>query len=128
MIAEIIGLSAAIDYMKEVGVQNIADYEHELLEYANAKFSNIDGIRIIGSAKNKASVISFVVEGVHHYDIGSILDQYGIAVRTGNHCAQPLMQRMGISGTVRASFAFYNTKEEIDKFVEALIKVINMLS
>lgn len=127
MIAEIIGLSAAIDYMKEVGVQNIADYEHELLEYANAKFSYIDGIRIIGSAENKASVISFVVEGVHHYDIGSILDQYGIAVRTGNHCAQPLMQRMGISGTVRASFAFYNTKEEIDKFAEALIKVINML-
>ncbi len=127
MIAEIIGLSAAIDYMKEVGVQNIADYEHELLEYANAKFRNIDGIRIIGTAKNKASVISFVVEGVHHYDIGSIIDQYGIAVRTGNHCAQPLMHRMGISGTVRASFAFYNTKEEIDKFAEALIKVINML-
>ena len=127
MIAEIIGLSAAIDYMQNVGIQNIADYEHELLEYANSKFKEIEGIRIIGTSANKASVISFVVEGVHHYDIGSLLDQFGIAVRTGNHCAQPLMKCMGISGTIRASFAFYNTKQEIDSFVVALNKTLNML-
>ena len=127
MIAEIIGLSAAIDYMQDVGIKNIADYEHELLEYANSKFKEIEGIRIIGTSANKASVISFVVEGVHHYDIGSLLDQFGIAVRTGNHCAQPLMKCMGISGTIRASFAFYNTKQEIDSFVAALNKTLNML-
>jgi len=127
MIAEIIGLSVAIDYMQEIGIQNIADYEHELLEYANSKIASIDGVKIIGTSANKASVISFIVEGVHHYDLGSLLDQYGVAVRTGNHCAQPLMTRMGINGTVRASFAFYNTKQEIDIFVEALIKTLNML-
>ena len=128
MIAEIIGLSSAIDYMQEIGIQNIADYEHELLEYATSKLEKIDGLRIIGDTKNKASVVSFVVKGVHHYDIGSLLDQFGIAVRTGNHCAQPLMKSMGISGTVRASFAFYNTKEEIDVFMEALNKALNMLT
>ena len=127
MIAEIIGLSVAIDYMQEIGIQNIADYEHELLEYANSKIASIDGVKIIGTSANKASVISFIVEGVHHYDLGSLLDQFGVAVRTGNHCAQPLMTRMGINGTVRASFAFYNTKQEIDIFVEALIKTLNML-
>ncbi len=127
MIAEIIGLSVAIDYMQEIGIQNIADYEHELLEYANSKIVSIEGVKIIGTSVNKASVISFIVEGVHHYDLGSLLDQFGVAVRTGNHCAQPLMTRMGINGTVRASFAFYNTKQEIDIFVEALNKTLNML-
>ena len=127
MIAEIIGLSVAIDYMQEIGIQNIADYEHELLEYANSRIASIEGVKIIGTSANKASVISFIVEGVHHYDLGSLLDQFGVAVRTGNHCAQPLMTRMGINGTVRASFAFYNTKQEIDIFVEALIKTLNML-
>ncbi len=127
MIAEIIGLSVAIDYIQETGINEIADYEHELLEYANSQIKNIKGLKIIGTSENKASVISFVVDGIHHYDIGSLLDQFGVAVRTGNHCAQPLMTSMGISGTIRASFAFYNTKEEIDIFVEALNKTLNML-
>ncbi len=127
MIAEIIGLSVAIDYLQEIGINEIADYEHELLEYANSKIKDIEGLKIIGTSENKASVISFVVKGIHHYDIGSLLDQFGVAVRTGNHCAQPLMTSMGINGTIRASFAFYNTKEEIDIFVEALNKTLSML-
>ena len=127
MIAEIIGLSVAIDYLQEIGINEIADYEHELLEYANSKIKDIEGLKIIGTSENKASVISFVVKGIHHYDIGSLLDQFGVAVRTGNHCAQPLMTSMGINGTIRASFAFYNTKEEIDIFMEALNKTLSML-
>ncbi len=122
-----IGLAKAIDYINEIGLENIAAYEHQLLEYATNEFKKIEGLKIIGEAKNKASVISFVVEGIHPFDIGTILDQLGIAVRTGHHCTQPLMQFYNIQGTIRASFAFYNTKEEINIFINALKKAIEML-
>lgn len=122
-----IGLAAAIDYINEIGLKNIAAYEHELLMYATEQLNKIEGLKIIGTAKNKASVISFVVDGLHPFDIGTLLDQMGIAVRTGHHCTQPLMQFYGVQGTVRASFAFYNTKQEIDEFVKALERTINML-
>jgi len=128
MVAEIIGLATAIDYMESIGIENIQQYENELLEYATEALLKLDGMRIIGTNTNKASVISFVLEDIHHYDAGSLLDQMGIAVRTGNHCAQPLMQCFGLSGTIRASFAFYNTKEEIDIMVKAIKKVQMMLS
>ncbi len=127
MIAEIIGLASAIDYMNTIGLENISGYEHQLLKYASEQLSNIKGLKIIGTAENKAAVISFIIDGIHHYDAGSILDQLGVAVRTGNHCAQPLMKRMGINGTIRASFAFYNTKEEINVLVKAIEKAKSML-
>lgn len=122
------GLAAALDYVTSIGIQNIADYEHELLTYATKRLDEIDGMRIIGRAKEKSSVISFLVGDIHPYDIGMLLDKLGIAVRTGLHCAQPLIDSLGIPGTVRASFAFYNTKEEIDYFIDSLKKVVTMLS
>lgn len=122
-----IALAAAIDYINAIGLKNIAAYEHELLLYATEALQKIEGLKIIGTAKNKASVISFVVDGLHPFDIGTILDQLGIAVRTGHHCTQPLMTFFCIPGTIRASFAFYNTKEEIDIFIEGLKKAIAML-
>ncbi|MBL7883470.1 MAG: cysteine desulfurase [Bacteroidia bacterium] len=122
-----IGLAAAIDYINTIGLEKIAAYEHELLLYATDALQKIDGLKIIGTAKNKVSVISFIVEGLHPFDIGTLLDQMGIAVRTGHHCTQPLMQFYGVPGTIRASFAFYNTKQEIDEFVKTLMRVINML-
>ena len=122
-----IGLASAIDYINEIGLENIAAYEHEMLIYATEAIQKIGGVKIIGTAKNKASVISFIVDGIHPFDIGTILDQLGIAVRTGHHCTQPLMQHYGIPGTIRASFAFYNTKEEIDVFITGLVKAIKML-
>ncbi len=121
-------LGTAIDYLNEIGFDNIAEYEHELLVYATDKLLEIEGLKIFGSAKEKASVISFNIEGIHPYDIGTIIDKLGIAVRTGHHCAQPIMDFYKIPGTIRASFAFYNTKEEIDIFVEALQKAKMMLS
>lgn len=123
-----IGLAAAINYLNETGLNQIAEYEHELLVYATKLLLEIDGVKIIGTARNKAAVISFVVENLHPFDIGMILDKQGIAVRTGHHCTQPLMQFFNISGTVRVSLAFYNTKEEIDVFILALKKAIHMLS
>jgi len=122
-----IGLAVAVDYINNIGLNNIAIYEHELLVYATEELQKIDTVKIIGSAKNKASVISFVVEGLHPFDIGTILDQFGVAVRTGHHCTQPLMAHYCLQGTVRASFAFYNTKEEIDIFIKGLQKAISML-
>lgn len=122
-----IGLAKAIDYINEIGLENIAAYEHELLLYATEAIQQIEDVRIIGTAKNKASVISFVVEGLHPFDIGTILDQLGIAVRTGHHCTQPLMEHCEIIGTVRASFAFYNTKQEVDEFIKGLERAIKML-
>ncbi len=122
-----IGLAAAIDYVNEIGLTTIAAYEHELLIYATKELEKIAEVKIIGTAKNKASVISFIVEKIHPFDIGTILDQLGIAVRTGHHCTQPLMQFYNIQGTIRASFAFYNTKQEIDEFVIALKRAIKML-
>lgn len=127
-IAGVIGLKAAIEYVNEVGINNIAIAEHQLIEYATEQISAIDGVRLIGTAKEKASVLSFLVNDIHPYDIGTILDRLGVAVRTGHHCAEPLMNRLNIPGTVRASFAFYNTKEEVDVFVNALKKVVLMLS
>lgn len=120
-------LGTAIDYLNEIGFENIAKYEHELLEYATAKLLEIEGLRIFGTSENKTSVISFNIEGIHPYDIGTIIDKLGIAVRTGHHCAQPIMDFYKIPGTIRASFAFYNTKEEIDIFVEAVKKAQMML-
>ena len=121
-------LGTAIDYLNEIGFDDIAAYEHELLVYATEKLLQIEGLKIFGNAVNKASVISFNIEGIHPYDIGTIIDKLGIAVRTGHHCAQPIMDFFKIPGTIRASFAFYNTKEEIDIFVEALQKAKMMLS
>ena len=121
-------LGTAIDYLNEVGFENIQAYEHELLEYATSKLLEIEGLRIFGTAKEKTSVISFNIDGIHPYDIGTIIDKLGIAVRTGHHCAQPIMDFYKIPGTIRASFAFYNSKEEIDIFVEAVIKAKTMLS
>lgn len=122
-IAGSIGLGAAIDYVNKIGLDNISAYEHELLIYATEGVSGIPGVRIIGEAKEKAAVVSFVIDGVHPHDAGTVLDQEGIAVRTGHHCAQPVMHRFGIPATTRASLAFYNTREEVDALVEGINKV-----
>ena len=121
-------LGTAIDYLNNIGFDNIAAYENELLAYGTKKLLEIEGLKIFGNAQEKTSVISFNIEGIHPYDIGTIIDKLGIAVRTGHHCAQPIMNFFDIPGTIRASFAFYNTKEEIDIFVEAVKKAKMMLS
>ncbi len=121
-------LGTAIDYLNSVGFENIARQEKELLDYATGQLSEIDGLKIFGNTKQKTSVISFNIDGIHPYDIGTIVDKQGIAVRTGHHCAQPIMEFFCIPGTVRASFAFYNTKEEIDAMVAAVKKAKQMLS
>ncbi len=123
-----IAFGAAIDYMNSIGFDNIADYENEILEYATQELLKIEGLKIYGTLNNKTSVISFNLEGIHPYDVGSILDKMGIAVRTGHHCAQPIMDFYKIPGTVRASFAFYNTNDEVDAFVNAVKKAKMMLS
>lgn len=120
-------LNEAIDYINSIGLDNIEAYEHELLQYATEKLSQIPGMRFIGTAEQKCSVISFVIDGTHPYDVGVILDKLGIAVRTGHHCAQPVMDRFGIPGTIRASLAVYNTKEEIDVLVAGIQRAVNML-
>ena len=121
-------LGTAIDYMNNIGFDAIAKYEKELLDYGTKRLLEIEGLKIYGTSKNKASVISFNIEEIHPYDIGTIIDKLGIAVRTGHHCAQPIMSYYNVPGTIRASFAFYNTKEEIDIFVEAVKKAQMMLS
>ncbi len=121
-------LAEALNYVESIGIENIAVYEHELTEYATQRLSEIEGIRFFGTAKEKSAVISFLVGNIHPYDIGMLLDKLGIAVRTGHHCAQPLTDSLGIPGTVRASFSFYNTKEEIDTFIEAMKRMVMMLS
>ncbi|MGB4415303.1 MAG: cysteine desulfurase [Paludibacter sp.] len=121
-------MAEALCYVQEIGIDEIAAYEHELTEYATRRLLEIENMRIIGTAREKSSVVSFLVGNIHPYDIGMLLDKLGIAVRTGHHCAQPLIDSLGIPGTVRASFAFYNTKEEIDIFIEALKRVAGMLS
>ncbi len=118
-----IGLGAALDYVQGIGMEQIATYEHGLLEYATRAVSAIPGLRIIGTAENKAAVISFVLQDIHPHDIGTVLDREGIAIRTGHHCTQPVMQRFGIPATARASFAFYNTREEVDALVRGIRKV-----
>ncbi|TQI69532.1 cysteine desulfurase/selenocysteine lyase [Gramella sp. Hel_I_59] len=122
-----IAFGAALDYMNSIGFEEIASYEDELLQYATSRLKEIQGMKIYGEAAEKTAVISFNVEGLHPYDIGTLLDKMGIAVRTGHHCAQPVMDFFKIPGTVRASFAFYNTKEEIDTFMEGLKKALMML-
>lgn len=122
-IAGTIGLGAAIDYVNQIGIERIARYEHELLEYGTAALSQIPGLRLIGTAREKAGVLSFVLEGVHPHDVGTILDRRGIAIRTGHHCAMPLMERFGIPATARASLAFYNTREEIDALAAGIYEV-----
>ncbi|MGB8704856.1 MAG: cysteine desulfurase [Gillisia sp.] len=122
-----IAFGAALDYMNAIGFDRIAAYEQELLEYATSELLKIEGLRIYGTAKEKTSVISFNINGIHPYDIGTIIDKLGIAVRTGHHCAQPVMDFFKIPGTVRASFSFYNTKEEIDRLVSAVKKAKTML-
>ncbi|TAJ78412.1 cysteine desulfurase [bacterium] len=121
-----IGLGAAVDYLSGVGLEAVATYERELLAYATQALSGIKGLRIIGTAKEKASVLSFVLEGIHPHDIGTVLDQEGVAIRAGHHCAMPVMQRFGVPATARASFAFYNTKEEVDILVRAVHKVLKV--
>lgn len=120
------GLAKALDYVSAIGMENIAAYEHELTQYAMQQLKTIPGIRIFGEAHEKSSVISFLVDQIHHFDMGTLLDRLGIAVRTGHHCAQPLMQRLGIEGTVRASLAMYNTPEEIDALVAGINRVRTM--
>lgn len=122
-IAGVIALGVAIDYVRAIGLDAIAAHERELVNYATERLSATDGIRIIGTAKEKASVVSFVMENIHAHDIGTIVDREGIAIRTGHHCTQPVMKRFGIPATARASFAFYNTTHEIDALVKALVKV-----
>ena len=122
-----IAFGAAINYMNSIGFDTIASYEHELLEYATRKMNTIEGMKIYGPKENKTSVISFNIKGIHAYDLGTIIDKLGIAIRTGQHCAQPIMDFFGISGTARASFSFYNTKQEIDVFVEGIKRAAMML-
>lgn len=121
-----VGLTAALDYVDSIGMDNIAAYEKELLDYCTEQFKQIPGMRIFGNAREKSAVMSFLVGDIHHYDMGMLLDKLGIAVRTGHHCAEPLMQSLGIQGTVRASFSFYNTKEEVDVLVAGIKRVSKM--
>ncbi len=125
-IAGAIGLGAALDYVSSVGMEAIAAHEHDLLEYATRKASRIPGLRIVGTAKDKASILSFVLQGVHPHDIGTILDRKGVAIRAGHHCAMPVMQRFGIAGTARASFALYNTRDEVDALIAGINEVRRM--
>jgi len=127
MIAEVIGLGAAIDYVEKLGLNQIQHYEHELLAYATEAVLTVPGIRIIGTAKEKSAIISFIVDGVHPLDLGTMLDLRGVAIRTGHHCAQPVMQHFNIPSTARTSFAFYNNKEEINRFADALNEVVKLL-
>jgi cysteine desulfurase/selenocysteine lyase len=119
-IAGAIGLGAAVDYLLDLGMENIAAWEQELLDYLVEKLQNIDDIRLIGTAKQKASVQSFVIDGIHPHDLGTVLDQKGVAIRTGHHCAMPVMDFFGVPGTARASLAFYNDKTDIDQLIHAL--------
>lgn len=121
-----VGLGVALDYVSALGLDNIAEYETSLLSYATEQFSHIPGMQVYGNAREKGAVLSFLVEGIHHYDMGLLLDKQGIAVRTGHHCAQPLMRALGIEGTVRASFSFYNTQEEVDALVNGVTRVCRM--
>jgi cysteine desulfurase / selenocysteine lyase len=126
-IASGMGLGAAVDYVTQINLDSVAAFEHDLLVYATEALSKIPRVRIIGTAKEKASVLSFVIEGIHPHDIGTVLDMEGVAIRTGHHCAQPVMQRFNIPATARASFAFYNTKEEVDILAKGIEKVIEVL-
>jgi cysteine desulfurase/selenocysteine lyase len=127
MIAEVMGLGAAIDYIQSIGIEAIQSWEHELLTYATSQMEQIPGLKMIGQAPEKGALISFTIEGIHPLDIGTFLDLRGVAVRTGHHCAQPVMRFFNVPATARASFAFYNTKEEVDYFVSSLQSIARML-
>jgi len=126
-IADVVGFKFAMDFIDNLGKKQIREHEDELIKYASQEIAEIDGVKIIGQAENKVSVLSFVVAGIHPFDIGQMLDARGVAVRTGHHCTQPLMDRFGIEGTIRASFAVYNTKEEIDVMIDGLKRVVNFM-
>jgi cysteine desulfurase/selenocysteine lyase len=128
MIAQVMGLGAALDYVTRLGLPAIAAWEQQLLTYATDGVSGIPGLRIIGTARNKASILGFVMDGVHPHDIGTVLDDAGVAIRAGHHCAQPVMQRFGVPATARASFAFYNTPAEADALVDGLVHVKKMFT
>ncbi len=126
-VADTIGLGVALEYIKQIGIKDIIEYEDRLMDYATERLQAIEGVRIFGNSENKSSCISFLVEGIHHLDLGTMLDMQGVAIRTGHHCAEPVMRRYGIEGTDRISFAMYNTIEEIDNFIICLKKAISML-
>lgn len=126
-VADTIGLGVALEYIKQIGMKDIIEYEDRLMDYATERLQAIEGVRIFGNSENKSSCISFLVEGIHHLDLGTMLDMQGVAIRTGHHCAEPVMRRYGIEGTDRISFAMYNTIEEIDNFIICLKKTISML-
>lgn len=126
-VADTIGLGVALEYIKQIGIKDIIEYEDKLMDYATERLQAIEGVRIFGNSENKSSCISFLVEGIHHLDLGTMLDMQGVAIRTGHHCAEPVMRRYGIEGTDRISFAMYNTIEEIDSFIICLKKAISML-
>jgi cysteine desulfurase/selenocysteine lyase len=128
MIAQVVGLGSALEYVTELGLDKIATWEHELLSYATERVGAIEGVRIIGTAREKASVLGFVLKGVHPHDIGTILDDQGIAIRAGHHCAQPVMERFGVPATARASFAFYNTLAEVEALADGLLAVRKMFA
>jgi cysteine desulfurase/selenocysteine lyase len=127
-IAGVVGLGAALDYVTDIGIERIGAYERELLDYATAALKSVPGLRLFGEAPHKAAVLSFLIEGAHAHDVATLLDQEGIAVRSGHHCAHPLMQFFGVAATLRASLSFYNTREEVDRFVEALGRVRKLLA
>jgi cysteine desulfurase/selenocysteine lyase len=126
-IGDVVAFGKSIDFINEIGKDQIAKHESELLSYATQELKEIDGLKIIGEAKEKVSVVSFIIDGIHPFDVGQMMDARGVAVRTGHHCTQPLMTRYGIEGTIRASFAIYNTKEEIDVMVEGITKIVKMM-
>ena len=123
-----IGLGAAVDYLAKIGMAAVAEHEHRLLEYGTRKLLEVPGLRLIGTAHDKAGVLSFTIEGIHPHDIGSLVDRDGVAIRTGHHCAQPVMEKFGVPATCRASLALYNTEEDIDALVAALKKVVEMFA
>ncbi len=126
-VGDVIGLHRAIDYIEQVGMQNIADYEHQLLQLATRQLLEIPGLHIVGNAPNKSAIVSFILDGIHPYDAGMIIDKLGVAVRTGHHCTQPIMDKLHIPGTIRASFALYNTPEEVNALCESVRKAQSML-
>ncbi|HYG19240.1 MAG TPA: aminotransferase class V-fold PLP-dependent enzyme, partial [Ohtaekwangia sp.] len=126
-IADVIAFKYAMDFITGTGRENMAAHEHALLQYATERVSQLKAVKLVGTAKSKVSVLAFTVPGIHHFDIGQMLDTRGIAVRTGHHCTQPLMEQYCIEGTVRASFAVYNTKAEIDQLVDGLERIINFM-
>jgi cysteine desulfurase/selenocysteine lyase len=128
MIAQVAGLGAALKYVDAIGLENVGAWEHDLLTYATERVCEIEGLSIVGTAKEKASVLGFVMKDVHPHDIGTILDAEGIAIRAGHHCAQPVMERFGVPATARASFAFYNTFEEVDALIAGVAAVKKMFA